>query len=103
MQDVTVQPFDNPSGGKFIAAYIVCDGELDTRALSDFILRRKPPYMVPAAFSKLERIPLNVNQKVDRKALPAPVMTSAGPMSSRKDRLRNPSAESLPKCLVWRE
>ena len=78
VQDVTVQPFDNPSGGKFIAAYIVCDGELDTRALSDFILRRKPPYMVPAAFSKLERIPLNVNQKVDRKALPAPVMTSSG-------------------------
>ncbi|MBQ9192890.1 MAG: amino acid adenylation domain-containing protein [Bacteroidales bacterium] len=76
VQDVTVQPFDNPSGGKFIAAYVVCDGDLDTKALSDFILRRKPPYMVPAAFAKLDRIPLNVNQKVDRKALPAPVMSS---------------------------
>jgi thioester reductase-like protein len=76
VKDVTVQPFDNPSGGKFIAAYIVCDGELDTKALSDFILQRKPPYMVPAAFAKLEKIPLNVNQKVDRKALPSPVMSS---------------------------
>ena len=76
--DVTVQPFDNPSGGKFIAAYVVCEGELDTKALSAFILERKPPYMVPAAFAKLDVIPLNVNQKVDRKALPAPVMTSGG-------------------------
>ena len=76
VKDVTVQPFDNPSGGKFIAAYIVCDGELDTKALSDFIQKRKPPYMVPAAFAKLDTIPLNVNQKVDRKALPAPVMNS---------------------------
>ncbi len=76
VKDVTVQPFDNPSGGKFIAAYIVCEGDLDTKALSDFILQRKPPYMVPAAFAKLDSIPLNVNQKVDRKALPAPVMNS---------------------------
>ena len=76
VKDVTVQPFDNPSGGKFIAAYIVCEGELDTKALSEFIQRQKPPYMVPAAFTKLDAIPLNVNQKVDRKALPAPVMNS---------------------------
>ena len=78
VKDVTVQPFDNPSGGKFIAAYVVCEGDLDNKALSDFILQRKPPYMVPAAFAKLDKIPLNVNQKVDRKALPAPVMTSGG-------------------------
>lgn len=78
VKDVTVQPFDNPSGGKFIAAYVVCEGELDGKALSDFILQRKPPYMVPSAFAKLEKIPLNVNQKVDRKALPAPVMTAGG-------------------------
>ena len=76
VKDVTVQPFDNPSGGKFIAAYVVCEGELDSKALSDFILQSKPPYMVPAAFAQLDRIPLNVNQKVDRKALPAPVMSS---------------------------
>ena len=76
VKDVTVQPFDNPSGGKFIAAYVVCEGELDTKALTEFILKQKPPYMVPAAFAKIEKIPLNVNQKVDRKALPAPVMSS---------------------------
>ena len=77
VKDVTVQAFDAPSGGKFIAAYVVCEGALDTKALSAFILERKPPYMVPASMNQIDAIPLNVNQKVDRKALPAPVLASA--------------------------
>ena len=78
VKDVTVQAFDAPSGGKFIAAYVVAEGTLDPKALDAFILERKPPYMVPASINQLEAIPLNVNQKVDRKALPAPVMAAAG-------------------------
>ena len=70
VKDVTVQAFDAPSGGKFLAAYVVADGPFDSKAASDFIRERKPPYMVPAAWMQLDAIPLNVNQKVDRKALP---------------------------------
>ena len=70
VKDVTVQAFDAPSGGKFLAAYVVADGTFDTKAAADFIRERKPPYMVPAAWMQLDAIPLNVNQKVDRKALP---------------------------------
>ena len=77
VKDVTVQAFDAPSGGKFIAAYVVCEGSLDPKALGDFIRERKPPYMVPAAINQIDVIPLNVNQKVDRKALPAPVLGSS--------------------------
>ncbi len=70
--DATVQAFDLPSGGKYLAAYIVCDGKLDKDALRAFILERKPPYMVPEAIMQIERIPLNQNQKVNRRALPMP-------------------------------
>ncbi len=71
VRDVTVQAFDAPSGGKFLAAYVVMkEGSLDTKAAADFIRERKPPYMVPAAWVQLDAIPLNVNQKVDVKALP---------------------------------
>ena len=72
IRDVTVQAFDDLNGGKYIAAYIVSDDTVDIDALNAFILERKPPYMVPASTMQIERIPLNVNQKVDRKALPKP-------------------------------
>ena len=72
IKDATVQAFDYPSGGKFIAAYIVSDKRVDIQALGEFIKQRKPSYMVPAATMQLDAIPLNQNQKVNRRALPAP-------------------------------
>ena len=72
IKDVTVQAFDEEGGGKFIAAYLVSDEQVDTEALTRFILERKPPYMVPAAMMQIDAIPLNQNQKVDKRALPKP-------------------------------
>ena len=73
IKDATVQAFDEESGtGKFIAAYIVSDQQIDIDALNNFILDQKPPYMVPAVTMQIEKIPLNQNQKVNKKALPKP-------------------------------
>ena len=72
IKDATVQAFDYPNGGKFIAAYIVSDEQIDIQALNAFIKERKPPYMVPAATMQIDAIPLNQNQKVNKRALPAP-------------------------------
>jgi amino acid adenylation domain-containing protein len=99
VKDVTVQPFDSPSGGKFIAAYVVCEGQLDSAALGAFIGERKPSYMIPASINQIEKIPLNVNQKVDRKALPAPVMQAGGeyvePVGETEKKLCDIFAETL--------
>ena len=75
INDATVQAFDDENGGKFIAAYIVSDEQVDIEALNSFILDQKPPYMVPAVTMQIEAIPLNQNQKVNKKALPKPVLT----------------------------
>ena len=72
IKDATVQAFDYPNGGKFIAAYIVSDQAIDVQTLNAFIRERKPPYMVPAATMQIDVIPLNQNQKVNKRALPAP-------------------------------
>ena len=72
IKDATVQAFDYPNGGKYIAAYIVSDQQIDVQALNAFIRERKPPYMVPAATMQIDVIPLNQNQKVNKRALPAP-------------------------------
>ena len=77
IRDVTVQAFDYENGGKYIAAYIVADGPVDIKALNDFIGQQKPPYMIPAATMQIDAIPLNQNQKVNKKALPAPVIQAA--------------------------
>lgn len=72
INDVTVQAFEEEGGGKFVAAYIVSDKTIDIKALNDFILENKPPYLVPAVTMQIDRIPLNQNQKVDKRALPKP-------------------------------
>ena len=77
IKDATVQAFDYENGGKFIAAYIVSDQQVDIKALNAFIGERKPPYMIPAATTQIDSIPLNQNQKVNRKALPTPVMQAS--------------------------
>ena len=78
IKDATVQAFDEEGGtGKFVAAYIVGDQQIDIEALNNFILDQKPPYMVPAVTMQIEKIPLNQNQKVNKKALPKPEKKAA--------------------------
>ena len=77
IKDATVQAFDYDNGGKFIAAYIVSDEQVDIKELNDFIGKQKPSYMIPAATMQIDSIPLNQNQKVNKKALPAPVVQAA--------------------------
>ena len=72
IKDATVVAFDEPNGGKYIAAYVVSDSEININSLNDFIKETKPAYMVPAVTMQIDKIPLNQNQKVNKKALPMP-------------------------------
>ena len=74
---MTVQAYDYEGGGKYLAAFVVSDAALDTAKLADYIRSQKPAYMVPAVIMQLEKIPLTVNQKVDKKALPEPKLQKA--------------------------
>ena len=77
IRDATVQGFDAASGGKYLAAYIVSGEPVDIAALESFIAQQKPSYMVPEAIMQIDAIPLNQNQKVNKKALPVPVVRIA--------------------------
>lgn len=77
IKDVTVQAYDFENGGKYLAAFAVCDGVLDTKAIAAYIRERKPAYMVPAVIMQIDAVPLTVNRKVDKKALPKPELQKA--------------------------
>lgn len=76
--DATVQAYSYDNGGKYLAAFIVSDETVDIDALHQFIRDRKPAYMVPLVTMQIDKIPLTINQKVDKKALPKPEIKKAG-------------------------
>lgn len=75
IKDVTVVALDDAGGGKYIASYVVSDEKISIEGLHAFIEEDKPPYMVPAVTMQIDAIPLNQNQKVNKKALPTPKVT----------------------------
>ncbi|WP_082393004.1 amino acid adenylation domain-containing protein [Nocardia arizonensis] len=70
-----------------LAAYLTGDHDLDPAAITDAARRRLPSYMVPAAITVLERMPVTPSGKLDRKALPEPVFAANTPS-------RAPSSET---------
>jgi amino acid adenylation domain-containing protein len=72
IREAIVAAVETEELSKRLVAYVVPeDGAvLEPSAIRSFLAARLPDYMIPAAFMPLERLPLNPNLKVDRKALP---------------------------------
>nr|WP_031186438.1 amino acid adenylation domain-containing protein [Streptomyces sp. NRRL S-1896] len=66
---------EEPSGDARLVAYVVARGALRDGDVRDFARERLPDYMVPAAVVTLDRMPLTVNGKLDKGALPEPDFT----------------------------
>ncbi|GIO01172.1 plipastatin synthase subunit C [Brevibacillus halotolerans] len=56
----------------YLCAYLVTDKDLQVSALRKELSQTLPDYMIPSFFIKVDKIPVTVNGKIDKKALPEP-------------------------------
>ncbi|MFE0178384.1 amino acid adenylation domain-containing protein [Streptomyces sp. NPDC059002] len=89
---------DRP-GEKRLVGYVVADDAegIDVQAIRAYAATRLPEFMVPATVLSLDALPLTVNGKLDRAALPAPDF--AGKTGVREP--RTPAEETL--CALFAE
>lgn len=87
------------SDNRYIAGYIVtCDGkEIDSAELNAFLLKKLPSYMIPGRWVFMNAIPLLHNGKVDRSALPEPLLVQKEVSVEPKNRMEKIIAT------VWKE
>lgn len=78
IRECVVAAKQDPGGGKFLCAYYTADETLPPEGLKEHLSKELPEYMVPAYFVRLEKLPLNRNGKVERKALPDVELTAVG-------------------------
>ena len=95
-----IVPYQDKSGEKRLAAYIVAAKPPASEDLRAFLLQQLPDYMVPSAFVALEALPLTANGKVDLRALPSP---EEGQAKVEREFVapRNPAEEKL--VGIWTE
>ncbi|MCK5055781.1 MAG: amino acid adenylation domain-containing protein [Candidatus Aminicenantes bacterium] len=66
------------TGDRYLAAYIVTGEKPGRDELRVKLSQHLPDYMIPSYFVRLDKIPLTPSGKVDRKALPQPVVLGQG-------------------------
>ncbi|WP_140159061.1 non-ribosomal peptide synthetase, partial [Bacillus thuringiensis] len=70
VREVVVIDREDPHGRKYLCAYIVSDVEWSNKVWHHYMREKLPEYMIPTNFVHLENMPLSLNGKLDRKALP---------------------------------
>ncbi|NNJ07062.1 amino acid adenylation domain-containing protein [Streptomyces sp. PKU-MA01144] len=83
-----------------LAAYLTGRSPAEPRDLRALLARTLPEYMIPASFTVLDALPLTVNGKVDRAALPAPDRAAPTPVGGHVEP-RTPEEELF--AGVWTE
>ncbi|MCU0289179.1 MAG: amino acid adenylation domain-containing protein, partial [Acidobacteria bacterium] len=82
---------------KKLTAYIVSSEELLESELREYLQQKLPDYMIPSYFVQLEKIPLTLNGKLDRKALPKPELQAGKYYIAPRDEIEKKLAK------IWSE
>ena len=64
--------FEDATGDRQLAGYVVADQDLDIQELRRLLSHELPDYMIPSMLMKIDSIPMTSSGKVDRRNLPEP-------------------------------
>lgn len=73
VKNVLVMAKRDSNEKSYLCAYVVADKEIPLQKLREHLLKTLPDYMVPSYFVFLDKFPLTVNGKINRKELPEPI------------------------------
>jgi bacitracin synthase 3 len=76
---------EDNSGERFICAYYVAHKELSISSVKKKLGKTLPEYMIPAFITRIERIPVTKNGKLDKQALPSVEFQSENEFTAPRD------------------
>ncbi|MFT3923807.1 MAG: thioesterase domain-containing protein [Myxococcales bacterium] len=103
VKEAVVSAKDLGGGEPSLLAYVVLDERSQStaarvRQLRDVCRTKLPDYMVPVVFATLPKLPVNLNQKVDRRALPMP---TAEDFEALRDFVPPHTPEQVRLAKIW--
>jgi acyl carrier protein len=99
IREAAVVVRESPAG-KQLHAYYVAESAVNVAEVRNALAKHLPGYMIPTHFQALDRMPLTINAKIDRQALPviaAPV--SNAPMAEPRSALERQVAAIVRQIL----
>lgn len=72
IREAAVRAFEDSGGCNILCGYFVSDEDVDVKEIKRELKKVLPHYMVPTCLFRMEKLPRNTNNKIDRKALVPP-------------------------------
>ncbi len=91
VKECIVTAWEKQSGNMHLVGYIVREKGMDVESgeLQAFLEKALPEYMVPRIYVYVDTMPLSTNGKVNRKALPVPVLDSKTEFVAPRNEVEN--------------
>ena len=89
----------------YLCVYFTSNKKIKTRDLRSFLLKQLPNYLVPNYFINVDKLPLNINGKVDKQALPIPIIRGNRKLNSKEDNDNERPIDEIEEKLevIWKE
>jgi len=63
---------EKENGDKYLVAYYISENNIEGRNIRDYLKTKLPEYMIPNYYININELPITINGKLDRRALPEP-------------------------------